>query len=121
MDVTIDTAAGPVHGTITGLPDQEIDTRAIRERLAALTGFPPGPWRVAADHPLNACVRIRADFYEVATLYSGGEYVATPEEGEPWGPHPVRDATAQLIAAAPDLLALAHSLLDVIDARKGGA
>jgi hypothetical protein len=75
------------------------DESAVPQQLPAFT---PGPWVVEYNHPQNACVHIMADdYHEVATCYGGHE----AEQGKDgmWGPHPTRDATARLIAAAPDM------------------
>lgn len=91
---------------------------AARALLEPLTGYTPGPWQTTSDHSLNACANVSAGYHDVATLYGGSEDVPQPAEGEPWGPHPIRDATARLIAAAPDLRDMVSTLADALEAER---
>lgn len=91
---------------------------AARALIEPLTGYTSGQWRAVSDHPLNACANVRAGYHDVATLYGGSEDVPQPVEGEPWGPHPIRDATARLIAAAPELRDMVATLADALEAER---
>ncbi|MTH65786.1 hypothetical protein [Paracoccus shanxieyensis] len=73
----------------------------------------PGPWRVKAPHPINACAYVgKQDGYvEVATCYGGDDDTPQPKDGESWGDQPIRDANARLIALAPTIAA---ELLDAL-------
>lgn len=76
-----------------------IDTAAEREKLATLAGFTPGPWRQGQNNP----DRVSRD----------GEYIANCNPTHQT--HPRTESNARLIAAAPDLLATIHRLLDALD------
>ena len=89
---------------------------AARALIEPLTGYTPGPWRAVSNHPLNACANVRAGYHDVATLYGSSEDVPQRVEGEPWGPHPIRDATSRLIAAAPALRDMVATLADEAEA-----
>lgn len=67
----------------------------------------PGPWRISESvHPQNACINIVAGEWgdDIASLY-GPDRGVTQDESGVWGDHPIREANARLIAAAPELLA----------------
>mgnify|MGYP000685704605 FL=1 len=75
---------------------------ATSDSIEKETTFAPGPWSVGEPHPQNACAYVLgADGDEVATLY-GGDQAKKDDDGI-WGSQPIRDATANLIAAAPEL------------------
>jgi hypothetical protein len=70
-----------------------------------MSGFTPGPWAVADDHPNRACVRITcaASADELASLYWAPSDPSEPVNGVYSGDLE-RMANARLIAAAPALL-----------------
>lgn len=88
-----------------------IDTAEL-ERLAA--AIPAAPWIATFDHPLNAAAFVVQEGEDrhrsIATLYGVHDAVDLPAEGNPWGPHPIRDATAEAISYLPALIieVLAH-------------
>lgn len=81
-----------------------IDTAQEREKLAKLQGHTPGPWFAGRD-------------YEDGPFVAGGGYCLINTVG----PELDREPNARLIAAAPDLLGLAHRLLDALDAEQARA
>lgn len=72
--------------------------------------FAPGPYQVVNAHPLNACVYLHdCDGHEVAVLYGGQDSGAEADEDGNWSAQPIRDRTARLLSAAPDIFdALAY-------------
>ena len=75
------------------------------------TTFTPGPWHVGTPHPQNACAYvIGANGEEIAVLYGAGQ--AEQNADGMWGPQPRREATADLIAAAPELYEALEGLLE---------
>lgn len=75
---------------------------ATSDSIERETTFTPGPWHVGTPHPQNACAYvIGATGDEIAVLYGADQ--AKQDADSMWGPQPRRDATADLIAAAPEL------------------
>lgn len=75
---------------------------ATSDSIEKETTFTQGPWHVGTPHPQNACAYvIGAKGDEIAVLY-GADQAEKNADGM-WGPQPRREATAALIAAAPEL------------------
>lgn len=99
-----------------------IDTAKEREKLVALEGHTPGPWRSALlDSDLNREAALRRG------IIKEGEYFGYAVCPEPWeglsvALMPACDADhskdAELVAAAPDLLASNRRMLDALDAER---
>jgi len=75
---------------------------ATSDSIEKETTFAKGPWHVGTPHPQNECAYvIGANGDEIAVLY-GADQAEQNADGM-WGPQPRREATAALIAAAPEL------------------
>lgn len=86
-----------------------INTAAEREKLAALSGFTPGPW----EPFFGEAYRVRADGMNIATAH----FVTLLDR------IPTKQVAVNvcLLAAAPDLLTTVHRLLDALDAERARA
>lgn len=80
-----------------------IDTAQERKKLAGLTGFTPGPWYAGQPEHANGWWIVATDPEHFDCIDGSGDGGFYEQE-------------ARLIAAAPDLLATVHRLLDALDA-----
>lgn len=84
-----------------------IDTAAEREKLAALTGYTPGPWVSRGRYiGVSRHLSFIGECRHINGLWSDRETAIN---------------NARLIAAAPDLLAITNRLLDALDAERARA
>lgn len=71
----------------------------------------PGPWWFEVSHPQNACAYVKAAKPGAGISIEVGALWASRDDD---GAIEQRDASARLMAAAPDLLAACEAALDLI-------